>query len=110
MNNMKNIHNMNNENGIIIESFVREITYEEVDNILKSLHQEDVGLITEWGAVIPKNAKYIVEFAEESKYYFATIGMLARSRDEAFVRLKHDVNEVIDNLLEFKDVFIMKEL
>jgi len=97
-------------NGITIENFIREVSKEEADNILKSLSQEEVGLITEWGAVIPENAKYIVEFAEDDKYYFATIGMLARSRDGVFVVLKHDVNEVVDNIPEFKDVFTMKEL
>ena len=40
----------------------------------------------------------------------ASIGMLVRSKDGIFVQLKHDVNEVIDNIPNFSDVFKMKEL
>lgn len=98
------------ENGIIIENFVRSITHKEADDIYRSFPHEELGLITEWGAIIPDSAKYVLEYDDDGKCYFATIGMLARGKDGLFVRLKHDINEVIDNIPEFNDIFTMKEL
>ena len=98
-------------NLLQIENFIYKITFEQAKEILdneKGL--KEVGLITEWGAIIPDSAKIIVEFAEDGNYYVASIGMLVRSKDGVFVQLKHDVNEVIDNLPNFNDIFKMKEL
>ena len=98
-------------NLLQIENFIYKITFEQAKEILdneKGL--KEVGLITEWGAIIPDSAKIIVEFTEDGNYYVASIGMLVRSKDGVFVQLKHDVNEVIDNLPNFNDIFKMKEL
>ena len=101
-------------NLLQIENFIYKITFEQANEILDSEKgpgpMKEVGLITEWGAIIPDTAKIIVEFTEDGNYYVASIGMLVRSKDGVFVQLKHDVNEVIDNLPNFNDIFKLKEL
>lgn len=99
-------------NLLQIENFIYRITAEQANEILGNEKgaMKEVGLITEWGAIIPDTAKIIVEFAEDGNYYVTSIGMLVRSKDGVFVALKHDVNEVIGDLPNFNDIFKMKEL
>lgn len=110
---------MNNiMNGVTVENFIREISLKEALKILDEnpinpiTHDGNVGLLTVYGAVIPKSARFIVELGGEGENnYIATIGMLDRSGDEVFVRLKKDINEPHDdNMPEFKDIFKIKEL
>lgn len=110
MNDSMNDNEKKMPNGLLIENFIRNVTYQEADDIFKSFCHEELGLITEWGAIIPNSAKYVLEYDSDGKCYFATIGMLARGEDGAFVQLKHDINEVIDNIPEFSDIFTVKEL
>ena len=103
---------VNGLNLLEIENFIYKITYEQANKILDNEKGalREIGLMTEWGVIIPDTAKIIVEFAEDGNYYVASIGMLVRSEDGVFVRLKYDVNEVIDDLPNFDDVFQKKEL
>ena len=97
-----------------IENFIYKITFEQANEILDNEPgpgpMKEVGLMTEWGAIIPNNAKIIVEFTEDGNCYVASIGMLVRSKDGVFVALRHDVNEVIGDIPNFSDIFKMKEL
>lgn len=105
-------------NKLVVESFVRKISHSEAMKILDEnpidpkTHDGIVGLITEWGAVIPESAKFIVELGEKTdENYLATIDMLDRGKDGVFVVLRKDVNELPDeNIPSFNDIFTMKEL
>lgn len=99
-------------NDIIIKNFIRKISDEEALKILDdNKDNKEIGLITEWGAVTFDETKFIVELGEENgDNYIASIGMLDRSKDGVFCKLKHDINEPHDdNIPEFKDVFKIKE-
>jgi len=97
---------------------VRKITHSEAMKILDEnpinpkTHDGIVGLITEWGSLIPESAKFIVELGEKTdENYLATIDMLDRGKDGVFVKLRKDVNELSDeNIPSFNDIFMMKEL
>lgn len=99
-------------NLVKVENFIYKITCEQAHDILNNEKGalKEIGLITEWGAIIPDTAKIVVEFADDGNYYVASIGMLVRSMDGVFVALKHDVDEVIDNMPNFDDVFKLKEM
>lgn len=99
-------------NLLLVENFIYKITAEQANEILDNEKGplKEIGLITEWGAIIPDTAKIVVEFAEDGNYYVASIGMLARSKDGVFVRLRHEVGEVIDDIPNFNDIFELKEI
>jgi len=61
-------------------------------------------LITEWGAVISKDAEYIVELGgKNEKNYIAPREFLQTGEDGIFVRLKTDGKEI--KMPNFEDLF-----
>ena len=101
----------NKTNLLQIENFIFKITRDQAFDMLdREKELKEIGLLTEWGAIIPETAKIIVEFGDDGNYYVASIGMLVKSKDGVFVRLKHDVNQVIDDVPNFNDIFKVKEI
>ena len=97
-----------------IKSFIFKITkgqYNEIFDMDKDKPLSKIGYLFECGAIIPDTAELILE-QDKDNYYVASSDMLVRSSDGVFVRLKHELNEVIESedLPNFKDVFKVKEL
>ena len=91
--------------------FIKEVTWKEAYKFMKELDKRKIeyGMITEWGASIPDNAKFIIELGEEGeKDYIATKGFLQRSDDEVFVRLIKDGKK--EEIPNFNDVFDIIDL
>jgi len=91
--------------------FIKEVTWKEAHKFMEELDKRKIeyGMITEWGAAIPDNAKFIIELGEEGeKDYIATKGFLQRSKDEVFVRLMKDGEK--ENMPNFDDLFKIIDL
>lgn len=91
--------------------FIKEVTWKEAHKFMKELDKKkiDYGMITEWGAIILDNAKFIIELGEEGeKDYVATRGFLQRSNDGVFVRLMKDGKK--EDMPDFDDVFEIIDL
>ena len=92
--------------------FIKEVKHEEAIKFLDLAEKRKVkvGLITEWGVVIPEKANFIVDLGDEGdkKCYIATKGFLQRSEDGIFVRLKKDGKDI--KMPEFDDVFEIVDL
>ncbi len=102
-------------NKVEIKSFIFKITKEQADEILdneKDIPLTRIGLLCEYGGIIPDTAEIVVEYDTDGCCYIASIDNLIRGPDKLFCRLKHDVNEAIcdDDLPKFNDIFKMKEL
>lgn len=109
---IKDISNMDN---VEIKSFIFKITKEQADEILdneKDMPLTRIGLLCEYGAIIPDTAEIVVEYDTDGCCYIASIDNLVRGPDKLFCRLKRDVNEVLysDDLPKFSDIFKTKEL
>lgn len=109
------IKDISNSNKIEIKSFIFKITREQADEILDNEKDKPltrVGLLCEFGAIIPDTAEIVVEYDTDGSCYIASIDNLVRGPDKLFCRLKHDVNEVLcsNDLPKFSDIFKMKEL
>tara|TARA_Y100000310_G_scaffold344729_2_gene459100 strand:+ start:919 stop:1227 length:309 start_codon:yes stop_codon:yes gene_type:complete len=92
--------------------FIIKVNYQQVKKFLDYLDKKTIeyGLITEWGACLPEDAEYFIEFGEEDNdtNWIATKGFLQKSEDDVFVRLVKD-GETID-MPKFEDIFELKEL
>lgn len=91
-------------------SFIIKITKEYADEILdmdKDGPQMRVGLICEYGAIVPNTAELIVELDKDGNCYVASRDMLVSGPDKVFCCLKHDVSEALcsDDLPKFSDIF-----
>lgn len=96
-----------------IKSFIFKITREQAEEILdneKDKPPTRIGLICVHGAIIPDTAEIIVELGEDGTCYVASVDMLARGEDGIFCYLKHDVNEAVGYIPNFKDIFKMIKL
>lgn len=102
------------KDAVEIKSFIFKITKEQADEILdmdKDNPSMRVGLLCEYGAIVPDSAEIIVEYGADGNCYVASKDMLVRSPDKISCRLKHDVNEALcsDDLPRFSDIFKMRE-
>ena len=86
--------------------FIKKVGWKEAYKFLDEAKKRkiEIGLITEWGSIIPNDVKFIVEFGVNGEAdYIATKGFLQRSDDGIFVRLKKDGKEI--GLPRFEDIF-----
>lgn len=91
--------------------FIKEVSWEEADKFMKELDKRKIsyGMITEWGACISNEDKFIIELGDGNKGdYVATRGFLQRSDDEVFVRLMKDGKK--EDMPNFDDVFEIIDL
>jgi hypothetical protein len=91
--------------------FIKEVSSEEAHRFMEEFDKRkmEYGIITEFGAVIPENADYIVELGSEGeKNYIASKGFLQRSEDGILIRLMKDGKRV--KIPNFEDIFEIIDL